>query len=343
MKPVASTHTRMLALQRLGHTVIPFDTDAYEEKNPNLHRIAFRLVIGPGVNRLNRDLPRIATEEKVDLLFADKVLSLRPGTIRKLQAQSIFTLCYVIDNAFGPRKDPGWRLYKKSITLFDLHVTQRDVSVHDLTQRGARDVIKTQTAYDQAIHFPPPEPYTDAQRNRGVSFLGTPYDDRAGFLSSLHAAGLPVVISGSPNAWQRALSTDLYQQLYREGELAQKEYREAIWRSKINVSFLTKSNQDEVTQKSFEIAACGGFLLAERSEGHSARFVEGEEAVFFSGLKECIAVIQRYLPDEAARNRIAAAGMERARRSGYNYDHQVALLIERVEALKAARAKVPAQ
>ncbi len=62
-------------------------------------------------------------------------------------------------------------------------------------------------------------------------------------------------------------------------------YREGIWRSKINLSFLTHSNHDEFAHKSFEIAACGGFLLAERSEGHVARFEEDEEAVFFTGLR----------------------------------------------------------
>ncbi|HEV2619781.1 MAG TPA: glycosyltransferase, partial [Acidobacteriaceae bacterium] len=80
----------------------------------------------------------------------------------------------------------------------------------------------------------------------------------------------------------------------------------------------------------FEIAACEGFLLAERSDGHRDRFVEDEEAVFFSTIEECVAKIRRYLPDEAARSRIAAAGRLRAERSGYHNDRQVARIVERV-------------
>ncbi len=98
------------------------------------------------------------------------------------------------------------------------------------------------------------------------------------------------------------------QATYREGELYREQYREAIWRSRINLSFLTHSNQDEFVHKSFEIAGCGGFLLAERSAGHLQRFREDEEAVFFSTFDELAAKIRRYLPDEAARQRIAAAG-----------------------------------
>ena len=97
------------------------------------------------------------------------------------------------------------------------------------------------------------------------------------------------------------------------------------------MSFLTHSNQDEFVHKSFEIAGCQGFLLAERSEGHLQRFREDEEAVFFSTFDECAAKIRRYLPDEAARTRIAAAGCARALRDGYYNDRQVELIIERVQ------------
>jgi spore maturation protein CgeB len=117
--------------------------------------------------------------------------------------------------------------------------------------------------------------------------------------------------------------------MFRFGELYETEYREAIWRSKINLSFLTKSNQDEYTHKSFEIAACGGFLLAERCAGHSLKFKEDEEAVFFSDTEELIAKIRRYLPDEAARTRIAAAGQARALRDGYYNDVQVGRIVDR--------------
>src|ERR1035441_6458608 len=106
---------------------------------------------------------------------------------------------------------------------------------------------------------------------------------------------------------------------------------EGIWKSKINLSFLTHSNQDEFAHKSFEIAACEGFLLVERSEGHLQRFVEDEEAVFFSTIEECVEKVRRYLPDEAARSRIAAAGRARAERSGYHNDRQVGLIVERAK------------
>ncbi len=335
----SSSLYRRWALEKLGHTVVPFDIHAYLYRSPLLHKIAFRLAAGPRTEALNRDLLRLAEQVRPEVFWADKVLQLQPQTLMKMERMGIPTVSYMIDNAFGPRRDPGWRLYRKDVPLFNLHITQRDVSVRDLEARGAQAVMKVQTAYEQTIHYAPPTPLAEASRDRGVSFIGTPYDDRADILTRLGAAGVPVVISGNQRSWQRALSVEAFTALYREGELYEQQYREAIWRSKINLSFLTHSNQDEYTHKSFEIAGCGGFLLAERSTGHALKFREDEEAVFFSGYDQLLAKVRRYLPDAAARAKIAAAGHARAVRDGYHNDHQMALMMERVQALRAAQRR----
>ncbi len=332
LTPSDSALYRMWALERLGHTVVPFDINSYELAHPFLRKLAFRVVAGPHIRRLNHDLLATAAEHKVDVLWADKVLGLQPSTLRAMRRKGIVTASYMIDNAFGPRRDPGWRLYMRDLREFDLHITQRDVSVRDYEQRGARRVLKIQTAYEPTLHFPPPTGWSDADRTREVSFVGSPYDHRAEFLLRLATEfQVPVTISGS-KAWRSALSPEMLASLFSgEDGLYHDAYREAIWASKINLSFLTHSNQDEFAHKSFEIAACGGFLLAERSEGHSARFREGEEAVFFSGIEECVAMIQRYLPDEAVRSRIAAAGQARAMESGYSNDAQVSRIVAVLE------------
>jgi spore maturation protein CgeB len=321
---------RLWALERLGHRVVALNAFDYRLKNVLLEKIVHRLAAGPTVRRLNRDLLRLAEREKPDLVWTDKLLGMQPKTLDRLRAMGIATVSYMIDNPFGTRQDPGWRLYMKDIPHYDLHVVQRDANIADYRMRGARDVIKIQTAYEPTIHFPPPAGWSDADRDRGVSFIGTPYDQRGEFLTRLwQEFGLPVTVSGGL-VWKRRLSAQAVAGMYRgNGELFRAEYREGIWKSKINLSLLTHSNQDEFAHKSFEIAACEGFLLVERSEGHLQRFAEDEEAVYFSTIEECVAKIRRYLPDEAARSRIAAAGRARAERSGYDNDRQVGLIVER--------------
>ncbi len=323
---------RAWALERQGHTVLPLNAYAYEPARPLVRKVLHRLQVGPWVARLNRDVLRRAERERPEIFWADKLLSLQPRTLDRLRAMGIATVSYMIDNAFGPRRDPGWRLYMQCIPHFDLHATQRDTNVADYKAHGARDVIKIQTAYEPTLQFPPPPGWSDRDRDREVSFIGSPYDDRVSFLTQLwKRIGVPLVISGT-SRWAERLPQEAAG-LYTGSELFGQGYREGMWRSKVNLSFITHSNQDEFVHKSFEIAACGGFLLAERSAGHLARFVEDEEAVFFDDLEECAAKIKRYLPDEAARERIAAAGQARALRDGYSNDAQVARIVDRLRPL----------
>ncbi len=331
-----SAEYRRLALLREGHTVEAINSLQYRSVSPLLRKLEFRAQIGPMVSRLNADIIAAAQKFRPEVVWADKLLWMRPQTLERLRAMGIATVSYMIDNFFGPRRDPGWRLYAKTIPFYDLHCTQRDTNMKSYREAGARDVIKIQTAFEPTLQFPSDPPYTDAQRNRGVSFIGTSYDQRAQTMLRLHADGVPVVVSGGPQHWRGPLG-NMFDTLYREGELFRQQYREAIWRSKINLSFLTHSNQDEFVHKSFEIAACGGFLLAERSAGHLERFVEDEEAVFFEGYDELLAKIRRYLPDEAARNRIALAGMKRAWSSGYDNDTQVRKIVARAQDILNAK------
>lgn len=334
LSPNDSAEYRLRALRRIGSDVITLNSYDYGTKQPLLRKIEFRACTGPEVARFNRDVLRMADEYKPDILWADKQLWLRPSTLEKLRKRGILTASYMIDNFFGPRRDPGWRLYAKDIPHYDLHITQRDTNVRDYLAAGAQHALKIQTAYEPTVHFPPPEGWSDKDRDREVSFVGTPYDQRAEFLTRLNMQdGVPLTVNGGL-VWKKALGPAATEAIYRgNGELFQADYREAIWRSKINLSFLTHANQDEFVHKSFEITACGGFLLAERSPGHLARFIEDEEAVFFSTYEECLEKIRRYLPDEEARTRIARAGLKRAQTSGYDNDTQVKKVLDTLQAI----------
>ncbi|HVG26842.1 MAG TPA: hypothetical protein VM865_04495, partial [Acidobacteriaceae bacterium] len=274
LSPNHSSLYRLWALERQGHTVVSVNAFEFQPTQALLRKVVHRIQMGPWVSRINEEILAVAERERPDVFWADKLLSLRPETLVKLRRMGIATVSYMIDNVFGTRGDPGWRLYVKDLPHFDLHVVQRDRNVVEYREHGARDVLKIQTAYEPTIHFPPPAGWSDKDRDRGVSFIGTPYDERAQFLTRLWKEfGAPVVISGGL-VWKKALGEEATTALYRgNGELFRQEYREGIWRSKINLSFLTHANQDEFVHKSFEIAACEGFLLAERSPGHLARFV----------------------------------------------------------------------
>jgi hypothetical protein len=327
---------RLATLHRLGlESVTPLNQDLFHTRG-FLGKVQFRTQVGPGVQQFNREVLRLARENRVNVAWFDKPLALWPGTLRALREMGVLTIDYVNDNCFGPRRDPGWRLYRQALPEFDLHAVPRESSVRDYAQQGARNVMRIRFTFEPAVHFPPPAGWSDVDRKREVSFIGTPYDDRAEVLMQLWREGTPLTISGSEPHWRRALRGDAFAAMFRDGELKVAAYREAIWQSKINLAFVTKANLDDVAHKSFEITACGGFLLAERTPEHLACFVEDQEAVFFSDVNECLAKIRRYLPDEAARMQIAEAGRLRAVRSGYDNDSMMRTVLMRAMELKTA-------
>jgi spore maturation protein CgeB len=338
---------RLRALRRLPlGAVASLDTNSFAATSRLMNKLQFRLQAGPGVSRLNRAVLEAVDRERANVLLCDKVLGLQPATLRDLRQRGVVSVDFVIDNPFGPRRDPGWRLYRRTIPHFDLIGVQRDVSVGDYRRVGAREVMRIRTSFEPSVHFPPASPWNDGNRDRNVSFIGTPYDQRGDFLTRLWRASVPVDVSGSRPHWQAALPSDAFAGIFRAGELKTGElkgdaYREAIWRSRINLAFVTHSNRDEVAHKSFEITACGGFLLAERTPEHLACFREDEEAVFFSDFEECRAKVERYLNDEPARTAIAVAGQRRAHSSGYDNDSILRSLLSRAAEILATREANP--
>jgi spore maturation protein CgeB len=105
------------------------------------------------------------------------------------------------------------------------------------------------------------------------------------------------------------------------------DYSRAICATKININFLRKINRDEVTSRSVEIPACGGFMLAERTGRHSSFFKEGEEAEFFSSQQELLEKVWQYLENDPARAKIAMAGYQRCIKSGYSMCTQLSTML----------------
>ena len=81
--------------------------------------------------------------------------------------------------------------------------------------------------------------------------------------------------------------------------------------SKININILTAENRDTTNVRNFEIPACSGFQLCERSAEIMRLFEEGEEIAFFSGAADMVTQCQRYLDNDEERERVARQGYER--------------------------------
>ena len=339
----ATSLYRFHALERLHQQLIPFDLSKFEFKSAKMNALRYRFPVGPMIAKVNAALVDEVRHHRPEVVWFDRPTLFTAATVQAIKASGALTVCYNMDNPFGPRNDGCWRQFYNIYRLIDLHCLFRHADVPRYQAWGL-NFIKTQLSFDPAQHFPPPEGWSEKDRTREVSYIGHPHEGRAGFLRTLiDRDKLPVAISGS--GWQRALTVTERERLTRSGNLQDAggllrdvEYRDAIWRSKINLAFITELNEEDVAHKSFEIAACRGFLLAYRSPGHQAAFQEGKEAEFFSSVNECAEKIRHYLAHPAAREQIAMRGWERAVRSGYGNDTQLGLILARLAEMFQDRA-----
>lgn len=241
---------------------------------------------------------------------------------------------YLQDAPFGPRNDGCWVQFYKTYRMADLHCLFRKADVARYSAWGL-PWIETMFSFDPVLHFPAPAGFTDAERVRGVSYIGFPYEDRPAFLLKLaREYKLPVFVNGA--RWRRVLTPDELQFFTLGDFLGGEQYRHGIWQSKINLSFVTATNEDDIAHKAVEIAACGSFLMALRTPGHQALFEEDREAVFFSSVEECAEKVRFYLERAELREAIAARGRERAVRSGYDNDSQLSRALNRLDEIVLA-------
>jgi len=330
---------RFHALERLQQQLISFDVAKFDSTSGIINALQYRFPVGPLVAKVNAALVETARKHKPDVVWFERPTLITPATVRAVKASGALTVCYNMDNPFGPRNDGCWRQFYRMYRLIDLHCLFRKADVPRYQGWGL-NYIESQLSYDPLMHFAPPADWSDHDRTRQVSYIGHPHEQRPQFLRTLiDAYKLPVVISG--NGWQNAIVGQDRERLTSSGNLQDAggllkgpDYRQAIWKSKINLSFITHLNEEDVAHKSFEITACRSFLLAERSPGHEAAFQKGKEAEFFSSVEECSEKINYYLTHPEEREQIALRGWERATRSGYDNDTQLSCILARLEMIR---------
>ena len=114
-----------------------------------------------------------------------------------------------------------------------------------------------------------------------------------------------------------------YSFLYKE------KYSKTIYKSKINLNFLKKINDDVITSRSLEIPASGGFMLAERTEAQKKIFKENVEADYFSSKEELLRKTKFYLNNEMLK-KIETKGYNKCIKSNYSMSAQMSMILKKI-------------
>lgn len=98
----------------------------------------------------------------------------------------------------------------------------------------------------------------------------------------------------------------------------------------------------DVNMRVFEALASGALLITDEAEGLEDLFTDGEHLVIYRDDVDLPGLVKRYLRDEPARLRIAAAGQALVLRE-HTYDHRMRVIADAARSMLAAEAEEAAQ
>lgn len=234
----------------------------------------------------------------------------------------IFTIDYTVDNAFGPRKHQVWRLYKKNLNHFNINLVPRKISIKDYKERRCNKVDYFPLCYFKNLHKTNP---IYVKQNIDVSFVGTPYNDRADIIENLYTNyNIKTNINGNLEQWRNKISKNIFKKLKIKNDIYNQSYVKKIKKSKINLSFTSYDNLDEYPYRLLEIIMSGGFCLHQLKKNENLEILKKEkELITFKKVDELSNKIKYYLKNKKERKRIIRLGQKKIRKLNLDAESRI--------------------
>jgi spore maturation protein CgeB len=342
------------ALISLGQKVKPFGWAEFFHKGFNTNgelkyknfytRLQNRLVWGPLINQLNRQLVQQTLKFQPDVILAYNGSHITPSALKQIKvAQPEVVLAqYANDNPFSEKADFFlWQHLKRAVPYYDIHFVYRSSNKEDITQLGGKNIHLLRSYYI-------PEDDACVELKKGderfisdVVFVGHyEPDNRVEYLEAVAAesAKLNIKFNLFGGGWKRVEPKITFESpLYSMCPIQQVfgiDYQKAISGTKIALCFLSKLNKDTYTRRCFQIPAMRTFLLSEYTEDLASLYEEGKEIEFFRSKQEMLDKIQYYLTHEDERNRIALNGYKRVQKDGHDVVSRAKQFLQIVETAK---------
>ncbi len=314
--------SRLQALRTLESDVTDFVIDARRQMPSRLIRLADRtLFYTPGLRQLNRDLLRFCAEAKPSIVWVDKSVWIWPSTLRALRRAGIYLVHHFTDALYPKPVDVWWsfHLLRRSLPLYHLNFTTNIDDVALLRRRGEVGVELTHLAFDHERFTADPLSVADATAWAApMIFIGHHEPRTERYIRALLTADIPIKVYGTgwPNhardmarRWPDAIG----------GPLSDSDYVKAIKGARIALCCVSEWNYNQTAARSYEIPACGTFLLAMRTPQHVESYREGVEAEFFDSPDELVSKARHYLAHDDERKAVAAAGHRRCVTDEYTW------------------------
>lgn len=339
LDPSSNSYMRFRTLQNMGYNVHGVDVD------PHIFgaiwiRFHFYLCFGPGIVSLNKEVKKQVEEFKPDLIWVDNKPFLKSATLKHIKNTFPQTkiINLITDDPFG-KFHYAWRVIYKTFKYYDYHFVQREENISELKKWGANRVETCFRSFDPNFHRILNDQELDLNKYKTeVGFIGSYEEDREEYIAYLVQNGIKLTITG--DGWPAGKYWNILKEFHTGPSVYGDEYIKRINGMDIALHFLRKANRDQQDSRTFEIPACGTFMLAERSNLHLNFFEEGKEADFFTSKEELLKKLKHYLINKSDRDRIALAGYNKSYSSGYDHKSRLTHVIDCINAEKTAPKKL---
>ncbi len=317
------------AFKALGHEVLKFAWhDYFKPKEGVIDRlnkkIQNRLVTGPIIWKLNRDLVKAASGFAPDMVYVYRGTHIAAATLTKIKRQhpDITLVGYNNDDPFAPGHPYSlWRHFFKAVPAYDLMLAYRHHNLDDFLRIGAKRVELLRSWYFPERNHPVTLSAEDRDKYEcDVVFIGHyEADERKQQLEELVRQGFNLKLFGPGYDWDPVLKDSPELRSSMPVRLVWgEEYNKALCGAKMALCFLSKLNRDTYTRRCFEIPATGTLMLSEYTDDLATLYREGEEADYFRTKEELIDKVRLYLGNAGLRQTVAANGYRRVMGDGHD-------------------------
>lgn len=271
----------------------------------------------------------VVKRERPEIVIILKGLYIGPDDIRELQAQSCWVVNINHDDFFSQNRNNWSHLQRKALHNYDYILTTRECNVAEV-RRFNENVEFFPFAYYPRIHRPLKIPDTErAVWGVDVVFVGNYEQERSQLLEEL-VTRIRANYAIWGVQWHKVGRHSPLAPHIKGRSVVVDDMAKAIGGAKVALAFLRKENRDDYTQRTFEIPACSGVLLGERTRRHQEIYREGEEAEFFDHRSpdELASKVRMLLNDDVHRERVRAAGRAALLRQAYTYQDRMQRVLE---------------
>ncbi len=314
------------ALRRLGCAVTDIDLQTIMPQWRQLSNRAIGRLLRPRmVREYNQLILDCASQFRPDILLAFKGSFIESRTLETLRQSHVALYNYYPDTSPSAHD----RILTESIRRYDcVFYTKKFWSLNPPAVLVGRPSVFLPHGYDPDVHqMRSLDPRDTADYGHDVTVVASHTLHKERLLSELvrRCPNLDLHIYGT--RWvESSRSPELNTHVHGSALLGS-QYAKALRASRISLAIMSGTvdgvaQGDETTTRTYEIPACGGFMLHERTPELQELYVEGKEVACFGSIEELASKIEYYLAHTEEREAIVRAGHTRCVPS-YSYENRM--------------------